>query len=305
MLLQDVNVAKQRRNKFINLFYFMWVVFMMQQVFCAFVMMISQVKVIQYTLNESINLVVGYVSLLMVSVNLVFYFTQYLQKKDKRIITFTQTNLYRYPLGLIISYLINILFISSSAQYDVPPYLNSAASALPLLVLVYFRPYQRDQRWVNLITSVICQSSFLLTSLVILFNDITTLSEMALLISAGVVLIMVVVSQTATTVRLIKIVDWSEVPVFNRCVRKTKRKEEEVKGEGEMGVIAKNSILEGGEMKMVNWQDKNRKEYQSVVSQKRKEEKEEQGSEKEEEEEDQLLILKRKLKKDYIARRAV
>lgn len=105
---------------------------------------------------------------------------------------------------------------------------------------------------------------------------------------------------------MVKIIPWRDLPLLEKCLKKKKKDEgallDKSKIEIEMSSMVKNSI-KGDATKIVDWEDKNKKDYESI-SHKPENDDEADGSD-HYDEEDELAQLKKRLKKEIMTKKAI
>jgi hypothetical protein len=114
---------------------------MVQQVIFSFITDNSQLKVGAEILGGDINLLLSYISMILIVPNLIYLFDQYTHKKEKRALTFPETGRYKYPVLLVFSYVLLAVVIALTFTYTFALYAALAVSVLPLIILIKMKPY--------------------------------------------------------------------------------------------------------------------------------------------------------------------
>lgn len=171
-----MRAARLNRNVFVNNFYFYLTIAVSQQCFFAFIAQNMQVNVKEMKVSEDINLTISYITSLLVVGNLIFLAGQISEKKDKRIITFQETRVIKYPAFLICSYILFTLLIALFQTFSFATYLAVALAFIPLIGFFYFRPYRHDETFINPFSAFLNLAFPIICSFVYLINNMFTLS---------------------------------------------------------------------------------------------------------------------------------
>lgn len=171
-----MKTARLNRNVFVNNFYFYLAVAISQQCLFAFIAQNMQVNVQWTQISEDINLAMGYITLILVVGNLIFLVGQLTEKKDRRIITFQETRIIKYPAFLVVSYILLALLIALTHTFSFATYLVAALAFVPIIGFFYFRPYRHDEFLITPISAFLNLSFPIICSFVYLVNNIFTLS---------------------------------------------------------------------------------------------------------------------------------
>lgn len=168
--------ARLNRNVFVNNFYFYLAVAVSQQCIFAFIAQNMQVNVKGMKVSQDINLTMGYITSFLVFGNLIFLAGQLSQKKDRRIITFQETRVIKYPVFLICSYIMFTLMIALTQTFSFATYLTVALAFIPFIGFFYFRPYKHDETFINPFSAFLNLAFPIICSFVYLINNQFTLS---------------------------------------------------------------------------------------------------------------------------------
>lgn len=118
----------------------------------------------------------GYITLLLVVGNIIFLLGQLSEKKDRRIITFQETRVIKYPAFLICSYVLFTLLIALTQTFSFATYLTVALAFIPFIGFFYFRPYRHDETLINPFSAFLNLAFPIICSFVYLINTMFTLS---------------------------------------------------------------------------------------------------------------------------------
>lgn len=108
--------------------------------------------------------------------SLVFMLLEWGEKKDRRIMTFQETRVIKYPIFLLFSCLMMPLAMAVTMNFSFSTYIGSALGALPVIGLVYFRPYRHEDTKLNAFSAFINLAFPMVASAVYLVNSIMKLS---------------------------------------------------------------------------------------------------------------------------------
>lgn len=145
-----------------------------QAIFC-FLIQCSQFGMVDFYLSEDLNMMTGYLVLLLMLGNLIFLLCQMSEKKDRRIITFKETRVFRYPIYLIITSILITLTMGLTLTFSYAAYISASLSFLPLIGLIYFRPYRHEDTKLNAFSAFINLAFPLVASATYLANNIMNL----------------------------------------------------------------------------------------------------------------------------------
>lgn len=171
-----MKTARLNRNIFVNNFFFYLAVAVSQQCLFAFIAQNMQVNVQKMEISEDINLTMGYITLLLVVGNLIFLLGQLGEKKERRIITFQETRVIKYPAFLICSYILFTLLITLTHTFSFATYLTTVLAFIPIIGFFYFRPYRHDEFLISPISAFLNLSFPIICSFIYLVNNMFTLS---------------------------------------------------------------------------------------------------------------------------------
>ncbi len=100
---------------------------------------------------------------------------QWGEKKDRRVITFHETRVIKYPIYLIVSCLMMPLVVAITMNYSYSAHIASAMGVLPLIGLIYFRPYRHEDTKLNAFSAFINLAFPMVASATYLVNNIMEL----------------------------------------------------------------------------------------------------------------------------------
>jgi len=127
---------------------------MIQQCIFSFLADNSQMKVGAEILGEDINLLLSYISLILIVPNLIYLVDQYFEKKEKRALTFPECGRYKYPVLLVTSYAILAVVLGLTFTYSFSLYIALVISVLPLLILILMKPYKKNPFTICIISAL-------------------------------------------------------------------------------------------------------------------------------------------------------
>ena len=180
--------------------------------------------------------------------------------------------MFRYPVALLLCYFLLAVGVGASYTYSFAVYVALILTcALPIAFLC-LRPYRKTDFFIDTFTAFTCHLTPLLVTIVLLLNQLSDLQETQQLISTAVVAGLVLAAEVLTTVRLVRTVPWGELWLAKKCFKKERRREHRPDDERlmekdnsiEMSMLVKENIL--SDQKMVDWQVRNEKEYESLHS---------------------------------------
>jgi hypothetical protein len=160
------------------------------------------------------------------------------------------------------------LVMGVTLTYSFAAYIAVVLSMLPLLGLAYYRPYRNDSSSLNACSAFLNLAFPLVASIIYLANNMISLSELGCLLSAVLIMIWLIISEVVTVIRMVKMVPWRDLPLVQKCLKKKKKMDEgglldKNKVEAEMSSLVKDSI-KGDGVKIVDWEEKNKKDYESI-----------------------------------------
>jgi small neutral amino acid transporter SnatA (MarC family) len=128
-----------------------------------------------------------------------------------------------------------VLAISLTQSYSFDPFITTVASIVPLIGLIYLRPYRNDEGKLNAISAFVNLAFPLVASAIYLANSIINMSEFGWIISTIIVFVWLLMTEIIAVVRMVKIIPWKDIPLLQKCMKKGKKQVDglldKVKGE--------------------------------------------------------------------------